>query len=311
MRVRRFQNHVAASNYTLPVVTAVTTALWFGNGILSSASVLTWAMSLLIALLWWQTNHKNALIRIRSRLIPALCLAFFCCNGFAYHSPRILFPSLCSSISFYFLAASYQQREGSRHLFHAFLFLSAGSLILPKTLWFAPLYFWYCAFWLQSLTLKSFVGGLLGCILPFWLVFGYALATGDFSFFIDFYEKTVSFEWPSFAPMASLDAGVLAGLGWTACVTCLACIHCARNNFNEKIRTRMLLYIIITQLVATLFFLLLFPSDALSWTALLLTYGSVISGHYFSLTHQRYTNLLFIATLCILILTALRIIWIQ
>ena len=172
MRRNRFQNKVATSNFTLPVAAFLTTLLWCAEGIYTPDRILGWAVCGLTAYFWVETNNAHSLIRIRSRLTPAIYLWMTGCIFSLHPLQDGLIVSCLMLASYYLLFKSYQRTEAVSPIFHSFLCLGIGSLFFPQLLFFAPFYLWYATVYLRSLTWRTFWAAMTGLILPYWFMAG-------------------------------------------------------------------------------------------------------------------------------------------
>ena len=170
MRRNRFQNKVATSNFTLPVAAFLTTLLWCAEGIYTPDRILGWAVCGLTAYFWVETNNAHSLIRIRSRLTPAIYLWMTGCIFSLHPLQDGLIVSCLMLASYYLLFKSYQRTEAVSPIFHSFLCLGIGSLFFPQLLFFAPFYLWYATVYLRSLTWRTFWAAMTGLILPYWFM---------------------------------------------------------------------------------------------------------------------------------------------
>ena len=121
MRRNRFQNKVATSNFTLPVAAFLTTLLWCAEGIYTHDRILGWAVCGLTAYFWVETNNAHSLIRIRSRLTPAIYLWMTGCIFSLHPLQDGLIVSCLMLASYYLLFKSYQRTEAVSPIFHSFL----------------------------------------------------------------------------------------------------------------------------------------------------------------------------------------------
>lgn len=213
MRRNRFQNKVATSNFTLPVAAFLTTLLWCAEGIYTPDRILGWAVCGLTAYFWVETNNAHSLIRIRSRLTPAIYLWMTGCIFSLHPLQDGLIVSCLMLASYYLLFKSYQRTEAVSPIFHSFLCLGIGSLFFPQLLFSAPFYLWYATVYLRSLTWRTFWAAMTGLILPYWLMAGYFLYTEDFSRFIGHFRELILFQPIHYENYRNLDFLQISTIG--------------------------------------------------------------------------------------------------
>ena len=294
MRRNRFQNKVATSNFTLPVAAFLTTLLWCAEGIYTPDRILGWAVCGLTAYFWVETNNAHSLIRIRSRLTPAIYLWMTGCIFSLHPLQDGLIVSCLMLASYYLLFKSYQRTEAVSPIFHSFLCLGIGSLFFPQLLFFAPFYLWYATVYLRSLTWRTFWAAMTGLILPYWFMAGYFLYTEDFSRFIGHFRELILFQPIHYENYRNLDFLQISTIGLVAVFTFIAAQHCIRTSFNDKIRTRMFLYLILTQELLIALFMGLQPVHFQVLLGLLVMNSAPILSHYFALTGSRFTRAVFV-----------------
>ena len=309
MKRNRFQNKVATSGYTLPVAAISATLLWCAEGIYTLDMLWGWLLCGLTAYLWMETNNTYALIRIRSLLTPAIYVAM---AGAAF-SLHPLQPSViiaCAMLASYnMLFRSYQQTDAVSPLFHSFLCLGVGSLFFPQLLYFVPFYLWYATVFFRSLTWRAFWAAILGLALPYWFMAGYDIYTENFSHFTAHFSALAQFQPLHLGNYRYFDYLQVSFVAWVAALSLIASAHCIRTSFNDKIRTRMLLYCIMIQELLIVAFMALQPIHFHVLSGLLLMNSAPLIAHYFALTRSRFSNSLFILSIFVLSALALSDLW--
>lgn len=298
IRNHRFQNHVVESVYTLPLCVVLCLLLWWWpNGASGVHSIGNCVLCMLVAGLIMETNSVYQLIRLRTRIMACVWMFLVVCLPAAHDSSLAFIPAFCLSVAHYMMFDSYQNRNASVSVFHGCLSLSLCSLCYAPALLLVIPYLFLLQLFMQSLSLRTLGAGLIGLGLPYWLLFPLSLWFPDlFSFeghFVTFMELPDMFlsYTGSVSPLQWGAFGLVAFLGL------LASVHFVRHDYNDKIRTRMMLYVYVYE--SFFFFVLLFLFPCL-WDSLFVLFLACISpliAHYFALTGSRITNLLFCASL--------------
>ena len=309
MRKSRFQNKVATGKFTLPVAAVFATLLWGAEGIYTPDRLWGWVACGLTAYLWVETNNAHSLIRIRSRLTPALYLFMAGCIFGLHPLQDGTLAALFMLASYYLLFKSYQETEAVGLLFHAFLCLGVGSVFFHQLLYFSPFYLWYAVVYLRSLTWRTLWAAIVGLALPYWFWAGYALYADGFDAFARHFLELARFQPLSGANYHHLDSMQVASFGWVILFTLVAALHCLSTSFNDKIRTRMLLQCLLVQELLIVAFMALQPVQLSTLTGLLVMNSAPVLSHYFALTNKRFTNILFILFLILFTLLALMNLW--
>ena len=99
----------------------------------------------------------------------------------------------------------------------------------------------------------------------------------------------------------SLTLPQLVTVGTIAFYLLLAFIYLCRNAYNDKIRTRMLIYVIVTQQVLLLAGMLLLPQAVHTQFRLFLLNSSLLIAHHMSLARGRLFDLWFYLSLLLLV----------
>lgn len=318
MRQNRFQNRVTAGRFTLPssillslacwTVAATTLplrtitdhstgySLWHMLGLphLSAGASLV-AGYLLYGLTAWLLivlNNTYAIIRMRASVQTTvyLLLVAVCPTLHPLHAGNVA--ALALLLALYFLFGSYQHSQPAAGVFHAFVFLGLGSMVLPQLTFLVPV-FWIGAYNFKALQPKSFVASLLGWSLPYWFLLGHAYCHGQMELFYQPFHELARFtpvgrEW-------SLHE--VATLAYLLVLLAVSAGHCLVAGYEDKMRTRSYLHFLIFLSICLLAFMVLQPPLVVRLLPLLLVPASVLIGHLFVLTSSRASNVFFVAAL--------------
>lgn len=297
MKKHRFQNRVATSYFTLPVAAIISTVLWWGEGIYTSGYLAGWVVCGLTTYLWVETNNTYSLLRIRSRLTPVVYLMLMGVMSFLHPLQDSSLVTCCMLVSYYLLFGTYQQPHAVIPTFHAFLFMGIGSLFFPQIIYFVPFLLWYSGLQLRSLTWHTFWGAMAGLMLPYWFWAGYCFYTDDFAPFLGHFQELTVFQPVCQTNLRDWDLLQVASVSYVAFFSLVGILHFVRTSFNDKIRTRMLLYILLTQEILIAAFLILQPVHFNILSGLLVMNSAPFISHYFALTGTRLSHILFILSL--------------
>lgn len=309
MRRERFQNKVATGSFTLPAAAVLATLLWCGEGVYTLDYLWGWLVCGLTVYLWVETNNAYSLIRMRSLLTPSVYLFMTGCVSSLHPLQRGSFIAFFMLGSYYLLFRSYQRTEAVAPIFHSFLCLGLGSLFFPQLLYFVPFYLWYAVVFLRSLTWRTFWAAVIGVMLPYWFAAGYCLYTDETGWFAAHFMELARFQPLCRENYLQFDFLQASTVGVVFLFTLIAAIHYIRTSFNDKIRTRMLLYVILIQELLILAFMSLQPIHFQPLLGVLLMNSAPILSHYFTLTHKRFTNAVFVLFLFMFAALALLDLW--
>lgn len=290
MRESNFRTHVTQSMLTLPIVAAWTTVLWLLPDIGNAERWLALITTALTAYLLVELNNHNALIRIRSRMVSVSFLLLTAACPFLHHDFRCFLPALCYTAALHPLFSAYQSPEATGRVYYAFLLLSLGSLAFPPLLVVAPLCLLSLFIQLRALSLRTFLAALLGIATPYYLGAALGLATGQLDAWTVQLATHLIPRTPTYAVWLPARAAVI---GFLALLTVLAIAHLLRTAYNDKIRTRMLHYVLALQVVALLLCLLLQPQWCDRLLPVCIASSAPLIAHHLTLARGRRANLWF------------------
>lgn len=295
------RKRVVTGSLTLPVTAIAVLLLRLAPSPLDRS---VWAATLLAfatAFLLSEWNTRFTLLRVRSRMVSTLFLAFTAALPFLHASASETAVAACFALSYLFLSGSYQQARAEGHVFNAFFLLSAGSFFCPYLAVCCFFYYLSMLFQLRSFTWRTFSAGLLGFFAPLWLVAGAAVAGGRTATLLAYLRHVVTFSAPDYS---GITLPRLISLGAVFLCALIAVFHFFRTAYNDKIRTRMLFYVILTQefVLAAGFVVLPSHFDAL---LLLFTLNSApLIAHHLALGKGRAADVWFYVVLLLAVGTA-------
>ncbi len=298
----RLQNHISESTLTLPVCAAIAVVLWFVriNPLSFRIDVRT-AVSLLSVILTtyivMETNTANSLLRIRSRMVSAVWVMGISMMTFSHDVTVTWITVPLMAATHYLLFKTYQDPNPVNYTFHIFFLLGTMILIMPNLYVLIPLYFWYMAVFMRSLSWRAFWAGLIGLAMPSWFLFGWCAANGDYTMVTDIIGTIASpqpIEQDNYTTWLSVHNPRTLTWCCLTFVTSVATIHYLRNYFKDKIRTRMYLYIYVIQTVAIWLLLLWQPDKYDRLMPLFMLCAGTLIAHHFALTGTILSNLFFV-----------------
>lgn len=294
---KTFRDKVVTGMFTLPATAALATLVWVlpdaGDATLWGGLAVTGLVSYLLV----ELNNRNALLRIRSRMVSSVYLALMSVCVFLHPLSVSMLPAVCLAASYFPLFAAYQQPRAAGEVFHVFLLLSAGSLCWPPLLLLSVACYAGLAFPLRALTGRTFMAGLFGLVTPYWLATGLLMWQGDLPQAWENFLSAFRFTRPDYTLLTGPQA---ASLILTGVLALMSVAHFLRTAFGDKIRVRMYFYAIILQEVLLLAGTALLPSRFDLLFPLLVTNTAPLAAHYFALARGRWMNIWFIVWLLLL-----------
>lgn len=256
------------------------------------------AITGLTAYLIMELNNRNALLRIRSRMMSVTYLGLMLVCPALHTWSLEAIPTVCFILAYFMLFSSYQQVRAEGYIFHAFLLLGIGSMVYPPLLVLALSYYISMLFQLRAFSWRTFMAGVLGLAVPYWAFAAYAIWNNQldttFLYLNDWFTPHV----PDFT---QLNLNQWVTLGFFFALALFAFIHFMHTAYNDKIRTRMLLYTVITTQVFITIGMVLLPEHYDEQMRLFIANSSLIIAHYYALGKGRFFNPWFYLTLILLI----------
>lgn len=318
---KRFQNKIATGNLTFPVVTIVSALLWIliyfvkpetqigGNGyyfthLVNSLQlnefverILNFLLYSIVVYILIGLNNAFTLIRTRTTIHACFYLLFITiCPVLQAFQPGA-FIAICVCLSLFYLFRTYQKSQPVGHIFHSCLFMGLGSLLFPQFLYLFPIWI-IGAYNFQSLSPRTFFAGLMGLSVPYWFLLAYSFYYNKMDLFYAPFNELVSFASISFK---SIPLWGLTTIGGIFLISLISIFHYSLNSYQDKIRTRSYLNFLVLLEMILLMFLLLQPQHAKIIFPILLICISILTGHFFTLSNSKASNITFITSIILLI----------
>ena len=285
---RWLQNKVAESRLTLPVSVAlfIVVRLFQGVGVSLTAAAAA-LLCLCTAAVMLETNVALQILRVRSRLGESLWLLLAAAMPFLYGLGAPAGCAFCLAAGMGLLLCCYQNRNAVLLVFHSFLFLGAGSLLSPVMIPLALLFYFCLAFLMRAFSWKGLWAGIVGLLTPYWCWVAWEACVGDVMRVADhvlaLWLWVLDWDGLSLLPAVRLLPVwcLLVFFGLTGI------IHYMRKRYDDKIRTRMMLYVYVCVTVFLHVAFLLLPGQRMELLAMMAVSTSPLMAHYWAMTRGR------------------------
>lgn len=302
----KFQTDMAKGRFTFPVAILICLLLRIITGN-EWQDVINLLVCALTAYLLIEINTAFTLIRTRSTLHVSFYVFLSTTCLFLHSFQYAVFAPLTFLIAISQLFSSYESPYPAGSIFHAFFFIGLGSLLFPQLLYFVPL-FYLGMISFRSLSLKSFFAGLTGLCMPYWLFFGYAFYYDKMNLFYHPLQELIHFQPISYGTLG-MDRIISCGI--ITLISLVSSVHYFHVSYLDKVRTRIFLSFLIT-VEAWIYLLgILQPQHFDILLQMQIIVGSILTGHLFTLTHNRFTGIFFIITFVLLIVLTIYNLWMQ
>lgn len=289
----KLQYQIATGRGTLPVAVILTLLIWAATSAhdwLNIGSLLAFGFASYLLL---ETETKFALIRTRTTLPAASFLLLYAATASLHEaSVDCILPALFI-LMLLNLFRSYESYYAPGYLFQSFLFLGLGSLLLPPLAWITPLLYIHTIS-LRSLNARSFFAGIMGFTLPYWLLFGYFVWTDNLTGIYPYLTHLIQFQ-PIDYSLLTLTHYLSWGI--TLLFSIVFSLLYFQSAYKDKVQTRILLRIFTWMGLWLHILIALQPCYFNELFSLTLIPAAMMMAHYFALTFNRLSRILFNATL--------------
>lgn len=287
-RGSKFQIEIAQSRLNLPVC-GIFALLMCG---------VNWSLPFLLftAFILLETNNEFQILRVRSRMVTGFWLLLVGIVPFLHEPGISLFCAACMALSFRLLFRCYEKQEPVENAFHSFLLLGLCLLGVPSLLLLVPMHLFYLAVFLRSISLRMLCASLIGLMLPFWVVLGWSAVVQDYVFFNLWLEGIKPL--PLDADTYSIFPVYYQHLwGFVTLVGMVAILHQLIYKYDDKIKTRMLLYIFVGDSLVIWLLMTLQPHLFSVLMGALSVSIAPLMAHYFAQTRSLASNAFTVVTL--------------
>jgi len=306
MYLNRLQIQVATGRFTFPVVIFVCLLLWVIS-FQKWDELVSLAIVVSIGYIIIETNTTFNIIRTRSSL-PVCIYGWIATSLFFLHPFEwINVVPLFYILAVYQLFLSYESDSPVYSIFHAFLFISLGSLILPQFTVFAFLW-WMSMIPFRAMSIKSFCASLIGLFTPYWFLFTYAFYMDKMYLFLSPLQEMIHFYPINYSLLTPTE--IISGIVITLLLL-ISGFHYWQIAFMDKTRTRIYLFFLVYSGWWTTLLVALQPVHLHTWMPIQLICTAFLSGHLFSLTRNKFSGILFFVTFIAYISLMLFNLWIQ
>lgn len=306
MRSKRIQNRIGESRLLLPASLMISCGLWW----LPRRPYTHWELGALGACLLTtyfitEMNNRNAIIRVYSRsecsvfLLLAGCMGIL--HGWDWQWPAV--PALTATL--FMLTRMDGVGNIVAHTFHIFIVLGVAALFAPAYIWFGLILYWHIAVSFRKLTIKGFFAGLIGLATPLWTALCVCLLTDRWPMVQTWWNELTDLRPITAEAFRQMDTDVLVCWSLPALIFVAGSVYYLANSYEDKARTRLLIYMLITQSAFTLALAVLQPHWAQSLLPAMLVSVSPLPAHYLTLQRTWWaSNILWLFIICLALVAA-------
>lgn len=296
----RFQYHIATGRLTLPVAIILSVILWI-IGFNDNMEAVSFLIGGLVTYLLVELNTSFALIRSRSSLPSALFAVLYSASLFLHEYGKgecwilLLFMG-----SLYCLLRSYESKNASAYIFHAFLWLAIASLIMPGIILSAPLLLITMS-QLRALSTRTFFAGIIGLCTPYWIITGYDIYSGSSPMVYTWFDNILKWNIDTYRNIP------LQHLITTGCVLLLSAIsgiYSIITSQSDKVKNRIIISVINTIGIYETILIIAQPVMLKSVLPIIITMCALLYGYIMIQKNNRFTYIFMIVSFVVTALMA-------
>ena len=308
MSIKRVQNKIAESRYTMPITAVYATVVCILGGMVENHWWLQFGCLAVSTFLMIGLNNTNALIRIYSRMVSCSFMVLCCATNLLFPSVEGGITELCFIAFLLSFFHAYQDKSATIWVFYAFLCLGLSSLLFVQILYFVPILWILLKFKIMAFSGKNFWASILGLIIPYWFVGGDYVYTGQYQEHLEHFLTIANLQ--PMCDLSLLSEHQIVSFSYVFILLLTGTIHFLRNSYKDKIRTRMLYEIFIIISLCDIAFLVLQPQHYDELMRILIICTSPLIGHFLALTRTKVTNIAFFAILLLSLLVTAYNLWV-
>lgn len=284
------QTKISESDVTLPATVVYAALLWIAAGLITSSLYLQFALFALNTALMMELNNRNALLRIRSRMVSVSFIIISCMTNFVFADITACVTGLGVAAMLMLLFMQYQDNMARGMTFYTFVTIGMMSLLWIQILFFVPIVWLLMLFYIQNMSRFTFAASLLGLIAPYWFAGAYFLFINDFETpVVHIMHITEFVQIP--AAYSNISLNQIVTLVMIVALAFIGGTHYVLYSYNDKIHNRMLYTCFMWLDVAALAFIVLQPQHYNQLIAMMTVFTSPLLAHFVALTKTRWTNI--------------------
>lgn len=304
---KRLQNKVVESKLALPVTFLYAIVIWVICGLIREQWWVQFGAFCLTTFFMMLLNNTNYLIRVYSRMVSCSFIALMCCACFLFPSIHNGIIQVCFLGFLLFLFMTYQDKQAAGFSYYAYFMLGLASFAFVQILYFVPLLWLLTAMQLQSLSWRTWGASLLGLMTPYWLGSGLLIWTNKLHLLIDHFTSLAKIKLPTIETTLSDKQTIILIL--LMCLTVIGTVHYFRQNHLDKIRVRLIYAFFIWMEIATLFMIFLWPQYHEYLMGIAIILNAPIIAHFLALTSTKFTNVVFLTIIAVMLIITAYNIW--
>jgi hypothetical protein len=302
---KRLQNKIAESRMALPISVVYGIMVWLMAGLIQEQWWIQFCCFAISVYLMAELNNQNLLIRIFSRMVSCVYIVLICTATFLFPSVLSAVMQLCTVASLFLLFHTYQDKQAAGYTYYAFLCIGLASCVDIRVLYYMPAFWLLMAWFVYSLSWRTFLASLLGLITPYWFILPWAVYHGELNVWVAHFAKLFDI-----STITLLNVSQIHFLGLLVVLGLMGGIHFYITSYLDKIRVRQLYYSFILLTVYSTLVVFLQPKCYDMVTGIMIISVSPLLAHFIALTHTRLSNIVFLVISVVILTLTVANLWI-
>lgn len=280
------------SKWALPLAAVYGALVWLGAGLLVQQLWAPFVMMFLATYVMAELNNRNALLRIRSRMVSFSFIFLSMMNVVALADWRVALVQMCFALSLFVIFMTCQNDHAVGAMYTSFMCLGVASIAWVHILYLAPVLILLTLRPLFAFSFKTFSAAILGLLTPYWVVLAYLVYIGDLQSLVDHFIKLADF-----SPLLHYEyvtIGTLVVFSILVILMLTGIVHFLRKAYNDKIRVRVLFRVLMILALVLTALISVVPYYANYLIALLEVVVAPLIAHFIVFTRTKVTNWAFI-----------------
>ena len=273
------RKNITTSIATLPICIVIACILWLFPSFKSLEGWISLGITVGMSYIFAEWNNRTVLLRVRSRMVSSTFVMLMAFTPFLHSLSYDMIAAVALLLTYYSLSHTYQDLNSQGLSFYAYLSLGIGTTVLPGMWWMVLVFFVMQIILLRSVTWRSLLANLMALLLPYWTLLAYTFVRTSDVFYYD-WAAVVHFSSDGFGQI-SQDRRITLYI--VLILSFFSSFHFLRNYFSDKIRVRMVFYIIILQEIVLTLLIFFQPAHFDAYMRLLLVNSAPLLAHYYTL----------------------------
>ena len=289
--MKRLQNRIAESRFTLPVTAVYGTAVWCAGGLIGGQLWMQFACFVASTYIMMELNTNNALIRIYNRMVSCAFIVLASAACFLFGDAGNGAAALCVTASYLMLFRTYQDRASMGYTYYAYLLMGLAGMFCVEALMYIPILWLLGIFCLQAPSWRNFFASLFGLATPYWFASVWFIYQDSLPAALTHFSRLTDIAMPP--DYSIMTTSHLITFIYIMVIALTGIVHYLRTSYNDKIRTRMLYQFFIIMCLASAAMLVVMPRHYDFFMRMIIINTSPLIAHFIALTRTRITNIAF------------------